>query len=270
MIQDNIDPIAFSIGTFSIRWYGLMYLIGFLGAFWFCVQRRNFNTEKAWSVEDIADLLFYAAIGVIFGGTLGYWLIYEPSRILSDPLIIFKFWLPGRSFHGGLIGVLVAIMIYCRIHRRHFLDVCDFIAPAVPIGLATGRIGNFLNGELWGKVTNLPWGMVFPNSGDLFPRHPTQLYEFFLEGVALFFILYFYSKKKRSQGAVMGLFILGYGLFRFIIEFVREPDLNQGYLAWNWLTMGQLLSIPMIVIGLLIMGYAYKIQKLNATKPKAA
>lgn len=261
MFYSNIDPVAFSIGQFSVRWYGIMHLIAFIGVFWYFIQHRYASpTARPWTVENIADLLFYAAIGVIFGGTFGYWLLYEPSRILSDPFILIKFWLPGRAFHGGLIGVLIALGIYCRTQQRRFLEVTDFIAPAVPIGLAFGRLGNFLNGELWGRATTLPWGMVFSNAGPE-SRHPSQLYEFLLEGVLLFLILYLYSRKKRPEGATTGMFVLWYGVFRFLVEFVREPDQNKGFIAGDWLTMGQALSIPMVVIGLLLFCHAHYKQK---------
>lgn len=255
MLYPNIDPIAFNLGQMEIRWYGVMHLVAFLLAFWFCAQRRE-QPVKPWTIENIADMFFYVAFGVIFGGTMGYWLIYEPSRIIDDPFILFKFWLPGRSFHGGLIGVFLALYFYGRKNHRSLLEITDFIAPAVPIGLGLGRIGNFLNGELWGRTTDLPWGMVFPYAGDE-ARHPSQLYEGLLEGVLLFVILYFFSQKRRGLGAISGLFALGYGVFRFIVEFVREPDQNQEYFVWDWLTIGQLLSFPMIMIGLYLLWKAH-------------
>jgi phosphatidylglycerol---prolipoprotein diacylglyceryl transferase len=249
----NINPIALNIGPISIRWYGITYLLGFLGAFCFLLKRGG--TQKVpWNFEQISDLLFYAAIGVIFGGTLGQILFYEPGTLLKDPLALLRFWEPGRSFHGGLIGVLLAVMIFSWRHHRRFFDVTDFIAPAVPIGLGAGRLGNFMNAELWGRVTTIPWGMVFPYAGSE-PRHPSQLYEFFLEGVLLFIILYLYSRKSRPSGMVSGLFLVGYGIFRFIVEFFREPELSLGIFD-QWITMGQVLSIPMIVAGLIIMLYA--------------
>jgi phosphatidylglycerol:prolipoprotein diacylglycerol transferase len=250
----NIDPVAFSLGPFTVRWYGLSYLVGFAAAFFWCVSKRN-TYSPAWTIEQIADLFFYVAVGVIFGGTVGYLLFYHPSLIWENPLALFKFWEPGRSFHGGLIGVVIALLVYARVHKRHFWDIGDFICPAIPLGLAAGRIGNFLNGELWGRVTTVPWGMVFPFAGPE-PRHPSQLYEFLLEGVLLFVVLAFVSRKPRARGVISGLFLLGYGLCRGFVEFFREPDVTHGFILGDWLTMGQLLSIPMIVIGLFLILFA--------------
>lgn len=247
----NIDPIAFSIGPLAIRWYGISYLLGFLAAYAWCYYRRQKATPP-WKTEDIADVLFYFALGVIFGGTLGYLLFYDPSRLLHDPLSLLRFWEPGRSFHGGLIGVMLALYIYCRVKKRRFWAVADFIAPAIPLGLASGRIGNFLNAELWGRVTDVPWAMVFPGAGPL-ARHPSQLYEFALEGVLLFLILAWYSKKPRAEGSVSGLFLICYGVFRIFVECFREPNVTQGFIWGDFLTMGQLLSIPMILLGLILM-----------------
>jgi len=275
----DIHPIAFTLGPFSIRWYGIMYVLGFLGAACVAVYLGK-RKPRPFSVNDVADLLFYCAIGVIFGGTIGYVLFYEPGRILTDPLVLFRFWEPGRSFHGGLIGVILAVFIYARVHQRRFLEIGDLVAPGIPVGLATGRLGNFLNGELWGRVTDVPWGMVFPQAGTL-PRHPSQLYEFFLEGILLFILLFTYSLKPRKEGEISALFLFFYGIFRFIIEFFREPDINQGFVAWGWLTKGQLLSIPMVVAGLILFYYAKKktfqpqharstqskIQKIQKIKP---
>ena len=213
----NINPVALSIGPLSIRWYGIMYVLGFLGAFWVCVYRGK-TKPRPWTFEEVSDLLFYCAVGVIFGGTIGYILFYDPSRVLTEPLSLLKFWEPGRSFHGGLLGVVLAVVVFAKVHHRRFLEIGDLLAPAVPVGLATGRIGNFMNGELWGRVTDLPWGMVFPHAGAL-PRHPSQLYEFLLEGVVLFLILFFYSRKEHKEGILTGLFLLLYGIFRFFIEY---------------------------------------------------
>jgi len=251
----NIDPIAFSIGPLSIRWYGISYLVGFLAAFLWCISKRN-NPPTPWTIEQIADLFFYTALGVIFGGTIGYILFYQPSLLLQDPLALLKFWQPGRSFHGGLLGVLIALLLYSRLQKRSLAEVADFLCPAVPLGLAAGRIGNFLNGELWGRVTDVPWGMVFPYAGP-HPRHPSQLYEFLLEGVLLFIVLAVYSRRARPAGAVTGMFLLGYGLCRGFVEFFREPDLYQGFIL-GWMTMGQLLSIPMIIAGIIIILVAYR------------
>lgn len=244
----DINPIAFSLGPLDIRWYGISYLVGFLAAFFWCIYRRN-RVVPPWTIEAIADLLFYFALGVIFGGTIGYVIFYDPSRILQDPLSLLKFWEPGRSFHGGLLGALLALWLYSRVAKRRFWAVCDFIAPSIPLGLAAGRIGNFLNAELWGRVTEVPWGMIFPAAGP-FPRHPSQIYEFLLEGLVLFIILAWYGRKKRAEGKVSGMFILWYGVLRILVEFFREPDVNQGFIIGDFLTMGQLLSIPMILLGL--------------------
>lgn len=251
----NIDPVAVRLGPIVIYWYGVMYLLGFLLAYGSCYLRRLTQTPP-WTTDNLLDLFFYGAIGVIFGGTIGYFLFYEPYQILSDPLRILRFWEPGRSFHGGLLGVMIAVLFFCKRHHRRFWDVMDFAAPAVPLGLATGRLGNFINGELWGRVTDAPWGMVFPHVGSL-PRHPSQLYEFFLEGLVLWIILEIYARKEHPKGCVSGLFLVGYGLFRYLIEFFREPDIQQSAFLGGWITMGQMLSIPMILIGLALMGYGY-------------
>ena len=257
MIYPQIDPVALSLGPLQIHWYGLMYLFGFVGA-WFLGRLRA--ERYGWTVTEVEDLLFYGAIGVIVGGRLGYVLFYDLTANLAAPLNIIKVWQGGMSFHGGLIGVLTAFWWFARKTNRSFFAVSDFIAPLVPIGLLTGRIGNFINSELWGKVSDVPWAIVFPNGGPL-ARHPSQLYEAGLEGLALFIILWLYSAKPKPLGAISGLFLLGYGGFRFLVEFVRIPDPQYGYLAFNWLTMGQVLSLPMIIIGLFWIGRAY--QKAN-------
>jgi phosphatidylglycerol:prolipoprotein diacylglycerol transferase len=204
---------------------------------------------RNWTADQISDLLFYVAVGIIFGGRIGFVLIYQPTEILTEPLELLKFWAPGRSFHGGLVGVLLAVYIYGRRSKRKFLEITDFIAPAVPIGISFGRLGNFINGELWGRATDVPWGMVFKHVDNI-PRHPSQLYELFLEGIVLSIWLLLYASKKRHLGAVSGMFAFGYGIFRFTLEFMREPDASHGFVALHWLTMGQVLSIPMIIIGL--------------------
>ncbi|MFN3919909.1 MAG: prolipoprotein diacylglyceryl transferase [Methylohalobius sp.] len=250
----HIDPVAIQIGPLKVHWYGLMYLFGFLGA-WVLARRR---AEKyGWRREEIDDLVFYGAFGVVLGGRSGYMLFYNLAALAHDPLSFFRVWEGGMSFHGGLLGVLAAMGLFARKYKRAFFEVTDFIAPLVPIGLFFGRIGNFINGELWGKVTELPWGMVFPTGGHL-PRHPSQLYEAALEGVVLFAVLWFYSAKPRPPKAVSGLFLLLYGSFRFLVEFIREPDAHIGYLAFGWLTMGQALSFPMIVAGLWLLALAYQ------------
>lgn len=254
----NIDPVALDLGFLQIHWYGLMYLVGIGGA-WFLASRRLNAFDPTWSKEKLSDLVFWVAMGVILGGRLGYVLFYDLPAYIANPLLILEVWKGGMSFHGGLIGVMLATLWFARRNGKRFFELMDFIAPLVPIGLGAGRIGNFINAELWGKVTDVPWAMVFPTGGPE-PRHPSQLYQFALEGVALFTILWFYSRKPRPTMAVSGLFAVCYGIFRFIVEFVRVPDAQLGYLAWGWLTMGQVLCVPMVLAGLGVMVYAYKRQ----------
>lgn len=251
----HIDPIAFHLGPLAVHWYGLMYLIGFLFALT-VANRYADRDDNDWNRQQVSDLLFYCFLGVIIGGRLGYVLFYQFPLFLDNPLYLFKIWQGGMSFHGGLIGVLLAMGYFARKTKRHYFAVSDVVAPLVPFGLAAGRIGNFINGELWGRVTDVPWGIVYPGAGPL-PRHPSELYEFILEGVVLFAILFVYSRRKPPKGAVSGLFMLGYGCFRCFIEFFREPDPQLGFLTFG-ATMGQLLSIPMIVVGGLIMFWAYR------------
>jgi len=254
----QIDPVAIALGPLKIHWYGLMYLVGIGGA-WLLASRRLKDFDPTWSKEKLSDLVFWVAMGVILGGRLGYALFYDLSAYLAEPLKILRVWEGGMSFHGGLIGVMLATWLFGRRNGKSFFQLMDFIAPLVPIGLGAGRIGNFINAELWGKVTDVPWAMVFPNGGPD-PRHPSQLYQFALEGVALFVILWLYSRKPRPTMAVSGLFAICYGIFRFIVEFVRVPDAQLGYLAWNWLTMGQVLCLPMILGGIGLMVWAYRRQ----------
>lgn len=249
----GIDPVAFSVGPVQVHWYGLMYLIGFLGGYVLGVYRAG-RAGSDWQKQEIGDLVFYVAIGVIAGGRLGYILFYNFAYYLRHPLEVLYLWTGGMSFHGGLLGVLFAMWLYGRKTKRSFLAVTDFLAPLVPVGLGAGRIGNFINQELWGKATELPWGMVFPRTDATgLARHPSMLYEAFLEGLVLFIVLWLYSARPRPTGAVSGLFLLGYGGFRFVVEFVRVPDAHLGYLAFGWFTMGQLLSVPMILIGAWLM-----------------
>ncbi|MFA5626045.1 MAG: prolipoprotein diacylglyceryl transferase [Thiohalomonadaceae bacterium] len=247
----NIDPVAISLGPLKVHWYGLMYLIGFAGGWWLGrVRARRPGTVMTHAQVD--DFVFYVALGVVLGGRIGYILFYNFSSFISEPWILFKVWQGGMSFHGGLLGVLTAVWLYARKLQVRYFAVVDFVAPLVTIGLGTGRLGNFINGELWGKVTELPWGMVFPGAGPL-PRHPTQLYEFLLEGVLLLTILWIYSNRPRPVMAVSGMFALCYATFRFVVEFVREPDAHIGYLAFDWLTMGQILSLPLFLVGVVLM-----------------
>ncbi|MFP5349349.1 MAG: prolipoprotein diacylglyceryl transferase [Gammaproteobacteria bacterium] len=256
LIAPDIDPVALQLGPLKIHWYGLMYLVGFLGG-WAAGVYRAKQPNSGWQHNEVGDLLFYIAIGVVLGGRLGYVLFYNFGYYLKHPLEIVFIWTGGMSFHGGLIGVIAALWLYARKTKRHWLAVTDFIAPLAPIGLGAGRIGNFINHELWGRVTDVPWGMVFRNAGAA-PRHPTQLYEFALEGVVLFLVLWFYSRVPRPVGAVSGLFLIGYGVFRFAVEFVRVPDAHLGYLALDWVTMGQILSLPMILVGVAMLVWAYR------------
>jgi len=248
----EIDPVILRItDTLQIRWYGVMYLVSFALA-WVVLRVRTRGLPGWENTEKLNDLIFYAAIGAIAGGRLGYCLFYQLPLCLSSPLQIFKVWEGGMSFHGGLLGVVVATAYFVKHYRLRFWDVADIIAPAVPLGLGFGRLGNFINGELWGKVTNVPWAMVFPQAG-MYPRHPSPLYGVLGEGVLLFVLLWWYARKPRSRGALAGAFFLGYGLIRIVEEFFRVPDPQYGYIAWGWLTAGQLLCVPMLIAGMWLM-----------------
>ncbi|MBL1458750.1 MAG: prolipoprotein diacylglyceryl transferase [Methylophaga sp.] len=254
MNYPQIDPVALELGPLAIHWYGLMYLFGFVAAWMLARSRAN---DHGWEKSQVEDLLFYGAIGVIIGGRIGYALFYDLPNVINNPLNLFKVWQGGMSFHGGLLGVLLAIWLFGRKTNRSFFEISDFVAPLVPLGLFFGRIGNFINGELWGRVSDVPWAMVFPTGGPL-ARHPSQLYQAMLEGLLLFIILWWFSAKTRPRAAVSGLFLLGYGGFRFIAEFFRVPDPQYGYLAFDWFTMGQLLCVPMVIAGLIMMIWAYQ------------
>jgi phosphatidylglycerol:prolipoprotein diacylglycerol transferase len=253
MIHPDIDPIAFSIGPLAVRWYGLMYLAGFAAAWWLGL-RRIAQGRAPITRAQFDDLIFFAVVGVILGGRLGYVLFYKPGYYAAHPLEIFAIWQGGMSFHGGLLGVMLAMWFAARRHNVRYFDLMDFVAPLCPLGLAAGRLANFINGELWGRVTDGPWGMVFRGAGEL-PRHPSQLYQFALEGLALFVLLWWFSSRPRPRGQVSGLFLAGYGVFRFIAEFAREPDAFLGYLALG-MTMGQWLCLPMIGAGVWLMAWA--------------
>jgi phosphatidylglycerol---prolipoprotein diacylglyceryl transferase len=246
LIHPNIDPIAFSIGPLAVRWYGLMYLAGFAIGWWLGT-RRIAKGQAPITRAQLDDLLFLVVLGVIFGGRLGYVLFYKPAYYAAHPLEILAIWQGGMSFHGGLLGVMLAMVVAARRHKVDWLRLMDFIAPLIPPGIAAGRLGNFINAELPGRVTDVPWGMVFPGAGDA-PRHPSQLYQFALEGLTLFALLWWFSSKPRPRGQVSAMFLLGYGVLRFVAEFAREPDSFIGYLALG-LTMGQWLCLAMIAAG---------------------
>ncbi len=246
LIHPQFDPIALQAGPLAVRWYGLMYLAGFLAFLWLGKRRAAAQSWHGMSAQDLDDLLFYGVFGVVFGGRLGQVLFYEPGYYLAHPLEILAVWKGGMAFHGGFLGVLVAMALWGRKSGKTFFQVTDFIAPLVPLGLLAGRIGNFINGELWGRVADatLPWAMIFPNV-DMLPRHPSPLYQAAGEGLLLFVILWLYSSRRRPLGAVSGLFLIGYGTLRFVAEFFREPD--HGILGLSYVvSMGQWLSLPML------------------------
>ncbi|WP_114327706.1 prolipoprotein diacylglyceryl transferase [Candidatus Colwellia aromaticivorans] len=257
-----IDPIIFSIGPVALRWYGMMYLVGFVVAM-FLANKAADKSGGQWTRDQVSDLLFYSFLGVILGGRIGYVLFYQWDYFLADPLYLFQIWQGGMSFHGGLLGVVAAVYIFARKTNKSFLTVGDFVVPLVPVGLGMGRLGNFINAELWGRETDVPWAMVFPTDPLQVPRHPSQLYEFFLEGVVLFAILYVVTRKPRSLGLASGTFLIGYGVFRSIIEFFREPDAHLG-LYFSFISKGQILSIPMILIGISIIYLGYLSQQKSA------
>lgn len=252
-IYPEIDPVIFSIGPVAVRWYGMMYVIGFVLAWWLA-RVRSRRPGSPITTQQVDDLVFYAMLGVILGGRLGYVLVYGWGAFSKDLLYPFKIWEGGMSFHGGLVGVMLAMWWYGRRLGHPMLRMTDFVAPLVPLGLGFGRIGNFINGELWGKPTDVPWGFLY--QGEVL--HPSQLYEAILEGFVLFAILWFYSSKPRPYMAVSALFLFWYGVFRFFIEFYRVPDEDLGYLFFDWVTMGQILSAPMIVAGLVMLILAYR------------
>lgn len=255
----GFNPVALQIGQFGIHWYGLMYLVGFFGGLWLGQQQvkrlKALDASSPWRAQDPDDMLFYIALGVVLGGRLGYVLFYQPAYFWQHPIEIFALWQGGMSFHGGFIGVMVAMAAYAKRRGVRWLQLMDFVAPLVPIGLGAGRLGNFINGELWGRPTQADWGMVFP-AVDRLARHPSQLYEMVLEGVVLFILLWTFAGKKRPVGAVSAVFLLGYGSVRFLVEFTREPDRFLGLLSLG-LSMGQWLCLPMLLVGALMMRWAY-------------
>lgn len=251
MIHPQFNPVALQIGPLAVHWYGLMYLMAFIQFLLLGRLRVAQPVIKAqgFVARDLEDILFYAVLGVVFGGRIGYCLFYMPSYYLANPLDIFKLWEGGMSFHGGFLGVLVALAWFARKRQQRFFTVADMIAPLVPFGLAFGRLGNFINGELWGRPTDVPWAMIFPQAGDQLPRHPSQLYQLAGEGLLLGIFLWWYASKPRTIGQTSGVFLVGYGLFRFLAEFAREPDRFLGVLSLG-MSMGQWLSVPMIVMGI--------------------
>ena len=250
----DIDPVLVSIGPLfgygplNIHWYGIMYAVAFGLAYWLA-SRAAAKPGSGWTKEQVSDLLFYGFLGVIVGGRFGYVFFYNFEQLLAEPLYLFKTWEGGMSFHGGLLGVLLAMAWFARRYHKSYLELGDFVAPLIPLGLAAGRLGNFINAELWGRTTDVPWAMVFPNSGAM-PRHPSQLYHVALEGILLFIIIMLVRRLKPATGTLGGVFLLGYGVFRFFVEFFREPDAHLRHLADAGLTMGQWLCLPMIAAGL--------------------
>ena len=281
MIHPQFDPVALSLGPIQVHWYGVMYLLAFAAAYalaWYRSSKRS-----GWNSEMVSDLVFYGALGVILGGRIGYVLFYQFGEFLQNPAYLFKVWEGGMSFHGGFIGVGLAMWYFAHKYKKPIFAVLDFIVPCVPTGLLFGRIGNYINGELWGRVSDggYNWLTYFPqaanfdanllqtnpalqalaisyNNYNLLPRHPSQLYEAFAEGLLLFIILWFYSAKPRPRMAVTALFLIGYGLSRFIIEFFRQPDADQGFILFGWMTKGQILTAPMIILGIILIIYAYR------------
>lgn len=272
----HFDPVALDLGPLQVHWYGIAYLLAFV-SFWVIASRLAVRRPwMGWTPEAAGDFLFYGMLGVIIGGRLGYVLFYALDGLVGDPLFLIRIWDGGMSFHGGLVGLIVALWWFARRTGRSFWQVADFVAPIGPLGLALGRVGNFIGGELWGRVSDVPWAMIFPGALppgiaqqgleqawktgllDEYARHPSQLYQAGLEGLVLFTLLMIYSARPRPLGAVSGLFLLGYGVFRFIAEFFREPDAHLGYLAGGWLTMGMLLSLPMVAAGAALMAFAYR------------
>ncbi|MDT7836758.1 prolipoprotein diacylglyceryl transferase [Aquabacterium sp. OR-4] len=259
LVHPQFNPVALELGPVQIHWYGLTYLVAF-GLFLLLAAsraRQPWYAHAGWTRRDVEDLLFWGVLGVVLGGRIGYALFYKFDHYLAHPLEILAVWKGGMSFHGGMLGVILAMVGFARLRGRSWLEVTDLIAPAVPTGLASGRIGNFINGELWGRQADasLPWAMVFPQAGSDLPRHPSQLYQFALEGLLLFVLLWLYARRPRALGQVSGLFLLGYGLFRFIAEYFREPDAHLGLLALG-MSMGQWLCVPMIAGGALLWAWA--------------
>jgi phosphatidylglycerol:prolipoprotein diacylglycerol transferase len=247
-VHPNFDPVIFNvIGPIAVRWYGLSYLLGFL--FGYLLGCKRIINNKPFSKDEFSDLIFYIMLGVILGGRIGYILFYSPQILVHDPIKVFYIWEGGMSFHGGLIGVITSIVIFCKKINVEFLEITDFIVPLGPIAICMGRCANFINGELWGRVTDVPWAMVFPKV-DVFPRHPSQIYEMFAEGVLLFIIMNYLRSEKEHRGYITGMFLIFYSIFRMFLELFRQPDVQLGFLYGDFLTMGQMLSFPMLLAGI--------------------
>ncbi|MBX2808123.1 MAG: prolipoprotein diacylglyceryl transferase [Cellvibrionaceae bacterium] len=265
LTHPNFDPVAFSFGPISVHWYGIMYLLAFASAWWLALRETR-RDPALLSAKQVEDLIVYGALGVVLGGRMGYVFFYNFGAFMQDPLWLFRVWEGGMSFHGGLLGVVVAMMLYSRRIQVAFFSLMDFVAIIVPIGLGFGRMGNFIGQELWGRVTDVPWGMVFMRDPERLVRHPSQLYQVFLEGILLFAIVYGFSRRTRPQLAVSALFLICYGIFRFAVEFVRQPDAHIDTLIFGWMTRGQLLTLPMVVGGIALMVWSYR----RAAKAKPA
>ena len=253
----QIDPVAVALGPLKVHWYGLTYLGGLFFAWWLA-SRRSLRADSPIRREQVDDLIFYSALGVVLGGRIGYALFYGLERLAEDPAWILRVWEGGMAFHGGLLGVITAIWVFCRRKDIAFGRLADFVAPLAPVGLALGRLGNFIGQELWGRAADVPWAMVFPRDPLGLARHPSQLYQFALEGCLLFVLVFWFSRRPRPTWSVAGLFLMGYGTLRFIAEFFREPDAHIGFQAFGWLTRGQLLCVPMLLVGAAMMLYAYR------------
>jgi len=266
-VYPKIDPVALDLGFIQIHWYGLMYLTAFASAWWLG-KLRAARPNSGWHADQVSDMIFYGALGVVLGGRIGYMLFYNFSSLAEDPIALFRVWEGGMSFHGGLIGVLIAMMMFGRRYKKTFFETMDFVAPLVPLGYFAGRMGNFINGELWGRVTDVPWAMVFPHV-DAQARHPSMLYQGLLEGLVLFFIVWFYSRKPRPLMAVSAVAAMGFGIFRFSLEFLRQPDAHLGFVALDWMTMGQILSIPLIVLGAVLWVMAHRNNNTDNLRPMA-
>lgn len=258
MIHPQFDPVAFSLGPLSVHWYGLMYLAGFMAGQYLGIWRATKDAWRLFTPDQVKDLLFYIVMGIILGGRVGYVLFYHLDLFFDNPLYLFKIWEGGMSFHGGFLGVAIAVILFAKHTNKAWFAVGDFVAPLVPPGIFFGRFGNFLNGELWGRETDVAWGMIFPQIGDGLTRHPSQLYQMMGEGFLLLVLMWWFSSKPRPRMAVSAMFMIGYGVFRTAAEFFRQPDEHIGYLLGGYFTQGMLLSLPMILVGIVLMAMAYR------------